>query len=76
MTQGEAEEDDPSAWVPRNHVRDPEKVPGSQLETDLALVTVAIWGMNQWIDFYSLSLTLLLSSKLLLFLNHKLLKNF
>lgn len=58
---GEKVDDDASTWGLAAHRGDPDAVPGSLLQPGPALAGGGIWGLNQQVEDFSLSLPLSLS---------------
>ena len=54
---GKAGEDGPELG-PCTHVGDPEEVPGSQLRTGAAPAVAVTWGVNGWLEDFTLFLLL------------------
>lgn len=64
MQTMEGSSDGSSMWVPATPMGDLDGVPGFQLQPGLALASVGIWRLNQWLR--ALPVSLLLSVFLLL----------
>lgn len=55
--KGKAAEDDPSAWASAIHVGNPDETVGSWLGSGPESAIPVIWGVNQWIQDLSPSLS-------------------
>lgn len=55
-TDRKAVNDDPNTWTPAIHNRAANRVPSFWPQSGPALSVAAIWGLNQWMEDFSLFL--------------------